>query len=63
MKYTVIYRTGGWLTGKWFKVLETYPILEAAGKCKAEIERMGYKALVHETEKLEALGMPEGWEP
>jgi len=35
---------------------------EAANTQRAEVERMGYKAIVHKTHELDATGMPVGWD-
>lgn len=56
--FTVIYRTGGKLNFQWKKCL---PIANKAKALadKAEIERMGYPALLFDTVQLEAIGLPE----
>jgi hypothetical protein len=58
--YTVVYRTGGTLRCEWHRVADTSHAI--ALKDQAEIERMGYKALIFDTEQLNAVGLPEGWE-
>jgi hypothetical protein len=42
-------------------VFERYTDISEARAKQAEIERMGYKALVQNTARLEAIGMPVGW--
>lgn len=59
--FTVVYRTGGSKRCTWHRT-KTYPTREAANGAAAEIERMGYKALVHVTRQLDLLGMPVGWD-
>lgn len=61
--FTVIYRTGGTANAQWKRVLERFSTREAAQACKAEVERTGRKALIHDTAQLERLGMPEGYAP
>jgi hypothetical protein len=58
--FTTIYRTGGTEKCVWKRCL---PVLtaEAAAEQAAQIERMGYRAIVHRTHMLDAIGMPEGW--
>jgi len=60
--YSVIYRTGGTVNFKWNRVLETYKTMEAARAIVAELEKMGYKALVHHTRSLNLIGLPETFE-
>lgn len=60
--FTVIYRRGGPAACSWHRVSLTFPTREEANDLAAEIERMGYKALVHETRQLDLVGMPQGWD-
>lgn len=59
--YTPIYRTGGTKRCTWRRV-EAQPTKEAAQAKAAEIEKMGYKTLIHVTRILNVIGMPTGWE-
>ena len=59
--YTVIYRTGGTENAQWHKIFERYYDKEQANEKKLELEKMGYKSLVHDGKLLELHGMPEGW--
>ena len=57
--YTVIYRTGGTENFKWHKVLTHFTDYESARKRALEIERQGYKTIIHDTDKLNTIGMPD----
>lgn len=59
--YTVIFRIGGPLGFEWRKTLGSKPYDMALTEAR-EIERMGYKTLIHETHLLNSIGMPETWE-
>lgn len=59
--FTVIYRVGGTHRCEWRKT----PVCQTrqeANERVADLERAGYKALVHDTDRLTAVGMPEGWD-
>lgn len=59
--FTVYYRTGGTQNAKWHKC-NPVPTVEQARKEAGQIERMGYKALYAPTDRLETIGLPEGWD-
>jgi hypothetical protein len=61
MSYTVIYRMGGRARCWWNRVFRTFDTKSDAETMRESIELMGYRALVHETDALNAAGMPEGW--
>jgi hypothetical protein len=58
--FTVVYRTGGTESAKWRKCLPVLSSAEAVALAD-DIGRMGYKAIIHFTATLEAIGMPTGW--
>lgn len=60
--WTTIYRTGGTTRCRWHK---TTPQVrrEDADAMRADLEKAGYRALVHDTRLLNSVGLPEGWEP
>ena len=60
--YTVIYRTGGPARCKWHRTTPAHATRASAASYASDIERMGYKTLVHRTHILDAVGMPVGWE-
>ncbi len=60
VSFTVAYRTGGRLNCTWRRTL-AFATREEARQAAADTERMGYKALVFETAKLDAIGLPVGW--
>lgn len=60
--FSIVYRTGGPARFKWQRVLVAYATREAAQASAQRIERMGYKALVHDTATLAAVGLPDTWE-
>ena len=60
--YTVIYRTGGTENCKCRRQNKNMLACGAARPLADDIERMGYKALIHRTADLDAHGMPEGWD-
>ena len=57
--FTVIYRTGGTENFKWHKVLTLHRTKETAMADVKRIEKQGYKALMFDTDKLNAIGMPD----
>ena len=59
--FTVVYRTGGTENCTWRRTM-AYATREEARESAASVERMGYKALVHKTHEIDAIGMPEGWD-
>jgi hypothetical protein len=59
--YTVIYRTGGTARCSWHKT-QVQRNREDAYALQRDLEKAGYKALVHDTALLNSVGMPEGWE-
>ena len=59
--YTVIYRTGGTENAQWHKSAAVETMAQAIER-KQEIERGGRKAIIHETARLESIGMPVGWD-
>lgn len=59
--YTVIYRTGGTVNFEWKKCQPTAD-RAAAYAMRNDIEKMGYKALVHDTNQLEIIGLPSTYE-
>lgn len=56
--YTVIFRTGGTENFRWNKALPVATIEEARTQRDA-IERGGRPALIHDTARLNLLGLPE----
>jgi hypothetical protein len=58
--FTTVYRTGGTENCVWKRCLAV-PTETEARKQAADIERMGYLAIVHRTHVLDVIGMPEGW--
>ena len=59
--YAIVYRSGGTHRCTWQRVLECYADVASANVKAAEVERMGYKALVMPLATLRAIGMPIGW--
>ena len=59
--FTVIYRTGGTLRCRWHKT-SPKALREDAQALAADLEKAGDKSLVHNTQLLNAIGLPEGWE-
>ena len=59
--YTVIYRTGGTERCTWRRTFVAHRTRESARKMADDIERMGYKAIIHVTRELDVIGLPEGW--
>lgn len=60
--WTVIWRQGGTHRCRWRLILTRFMTLEAARAKVAELERMGYKAIAQETEVLDRVGIPIGWD-
>jgi hypothetical protein len=58
--FTTIYRTGGTENCVWKRCLAVQSE-QVAREQAASIEKMGYRAIVHRTHILDAIGMPEGW--
>lgn len=57
--FTVLYKTGGKVRYQWHRVYELYLSMEAAVAKANEIRRQGYETLIHDTTRLDAIGMPE----
>jgi hypothetical protein len=57
-QYAVIYRTGGTENFRWHRVLDILTREEAATKAD-ELNRMGYPSLVHNADRLNAIGLPD----
>ena len=62
MQFVIAYRTGGTHHCQWRRVLDAWETRERANAEAAKMERMGYKANVYEAAKLDAMGLPVGWE-
>jgi hypothetical protein len=58
--YVVLYRTGGWQSCRWNRVLETYTSVNARKKV-IELQAAGYKALSRTVAEHDLLGLPIGW--
>jgi len=58
--FTVLYRIGRTGNAKWRRC-PPVSTLNEANKQKADIERMGYKTLVHVAARLDAVGMTKWW--
>jgi hypothetical protein len=57
--FTVIFKTGGNLNYKWNRIFTRFANRELAqGKAK-ELNKMGYETLIHDTDMLNTVGMPE----
>ena len=59
--FTVVYRTGGPAKCVWKRTLP-WSSEDIALRSAEGIERGGRLALVFRTSKLDAIGMPEGWD-
>lgn len=59
--YVVVWRRGGTSFCEWIRVLERYTDRDDARAKAREIERMGYRAIVHPWNQIVAIGMPIGW--
>jgi len=57
----VVFRTGGTSHCTWRTTIG-YPSRDKALVCAAEVERMGYKAMVKPVSDVLAHGLPVGWE-
>ena len=57
-QFAVIYRTGGTDNFRWNRVLDTFTREEAANTA-SNLARMGYPALVHNADRLNAIGLPD----
>ncbi len=60
--YTVIYRIGGPARFSWRRTFDQYRTMKAAIDKQREIERMGYKALIFDSDELNRHGMPTTWD-
>lgn len=60
--FTVIYRTGGTHNFKWHRTNETHHDYLAAVEFAKDIERQGYPTLIHKTDMLDAIGLPESYD-
>ena len=60
--YYVIYRTGGTENCTWNRVFTMFQNMKSAIECKKEIEKQGYKSIIHKSKALLSIGMPEGWD-
>lgn len=61
MPLTVVYRIGGTERCEWRRTTGQTSMTEAMDR-KADLEQMGYKALIFKTAVLNTVGMPEGWD-
>lgn len=48
---------------EWRKLWSTYACIDDANANVERLERMGYKALRFESNVLDTIGLPIGWEP
>lgn len=60
--WTVCYRIGDRSNFKWKRIIVPFTTRAEADEKRAEFERMNYKSLVYDTEKLNAIGMPDTFE-
>ncbi len=60
--YTVIYRTGGRQNFQWKKAIPVVTY-EEAFKMETELKTAGYHALIHDTEQIDRIGLPETFGP
>lgn len=60
--YSIIYRTGGTDNFKWHRVGERYTTPTLAYAKQSELEKMGYPSLVHDTEMIESIGLPDTYQ-
>ncbi|MDH5279564.1 MAG: hypothetical protein OEW52_00275 [Thermoleophilia bacterium] len=58
-RFAVVYRTGGTARFKWNRLFRDFTTREVADAAKAELERQGYAAHVHDAALLDAIGLPE----
>ena len=61
-EYQVIYRTGGTDNFKWHIVGEIYRSSLLAYDKRNELVKMGYRAIVHDADRLSVIGLPETFE-
>lgn len=59
--FMIIYRTGGYLNAVWRPVLDRFKTREDAAPKVAELERMGYLAMVKPTREIDVIGLPVGY--
>ena len=59
--YTVIYRTGGTHNFQWKKALPLASMQEAIVQ-KNDLMRQGYPALIHRTDLLDSIGLPDTYD-
>lgn len=59
--FAVIYRTGGTENFRWVRVLDIFD-RDGAQAQKAELERAGYPALIHNARLLDSVGMPDTYD-
>jgi hypothetical protein len=60
--FVVVYRTGGTHLFEWRRTV-SFVGRESAEKCRAELERQGYRAHVEDYHRSMAVGLPETFEP
>lgn len=63
--FAVVFRTGGTANFQWKRLYNEFAGAEARERARAEaasLERMGYRALVHDAATLEAVGLPETYD-
>lgn len=61
--YSIVYRTGGAKRCEWRKLFSEYQTTEQANANIERLERMGYKTIKLESDKIKIIGLPIGWEP
>lgn len=61
VNYSVIYRVGGTERFEWRQCVPVATMQEAVS-LKDSLERSGYKAKIHRTSQLVAIGLPETYE-
>lgn len=57
--FTVIYKTGGTKRFHWHRMFESYRTYEDAQRKAFEITNMGYETLIHDTDLLNSIGVPD----
>ncbi len=60
-RYTVIYRTGGPERFEWHRTLLQGTNAQMQDEA-TKIRNSGYRAIVHKTAQLDAIGLPDTWE-
>ena len=60
--YTVIYRVGGTKRFTWHRCFDSHTDFYNARLQADVLEHQGYKALIHNTAQLNAIGLPDTWE-